>query len=88
MIQVLKTRSERGTGISTQFFNNWISRALGRYVSSCIFRKRRIACASWCYKCTCLGEDVDNLLLHCQVATWLWSVALKWFGILRVIQVA
>lgn len=30
--------------------------------------------------CECLGKDVHLLLLHCQVATRLWSVVLSLFG--------
>lgn len=96
MIQMLKTRSEGGIEISTPVIGKWtptsqgtkegmpphVVDSQGSDPDSRELRKRRITCASWYYMCRCLGENVDNLLLHCQVTTRLWSVVLKWFGIL------
>lgn len=31
--------------------------------------------------CRCSGDDVNPLLLHCKVATNLWSVVLRWCGV-------
>lgn len=38
-----------------------------------------------CVLCRCLGDD--HLLLHCHLATLLWSLVLNWFGIIWVVLV-
>ena len=42
---------------------------------------RKIRITNWCYMCKCNGEFVDHLLLHCSIASNLWSMIL---GLFRV----
>ena len=44
-------------------------------------RKRKIRITDWCYMCKCNGEFVDHLLLHCPIASDLWSMILGYFGV-------
>ena len=39
----------------------------------------------WCIMCCRCGEMVDHLLLHCEMAHWLWSFVFTSFGFLWVI---
>ncbi|WMV13364.1 hypothetical protein MTR67_006749 [Solanum verrucosum] len=43
-------------------------------------RKRKDVCMSWCYLCKELCENVDHILLHCNLATRLWEDIFRWFG--------
>ena len=44
-------------------------------------RLRRLVLVDWFIMCCHCGETVDHLLLHCKMAHWLWSFALKSFGL-------
>lgn len=44
-------------------------------------KKEMITYVSWCFMCKSLGNDVDYLLLHCQVANRLWRAILNLFGV-------
>lgn len=44
-------------------------------------RKRKVTCVSRCFICKESGEDVNHLLLHCRMASYLWGQILSWFGI-------
>ena len=43
--------------------------------------KRGYTLVSWCCMCCCNGETVDHLLIHCSVASALWSWILGVFGV-------
>jgi hypothetical protein len=43
--------------------------------------KRGYTLVSWCCMCCCNGETVDHLLIHCSMASALWSWILGVFGI-------
>ena len=44
-------------------------------------RKKKVWIMDWCFMCKCNGKSVDHLLLHCLVATDLWSMVLGLFGV-------
>lgn len=48
------------------FFNSILRR--GVIMSIEYQRKRKVMYISWCFLCKSSSEDVDHLLLHCQVA--------------------
>ena len=43
--------------------------------------KRHVIVFDWCYMCKRRGESVDHLLLHCLIASELWSLVFCLFGI-------
>lgn len=47
---------------------------------------RRIQVLDQCYKCKCNGQIVDHLLLHCPIATELWSMEFGLFGVYWVMS--
>jgi len=47
-------------------------------------RQRNIIAIEWCYMCKSCGESIDNLFLHCMVATKLWNTILQMFGVVWV----
>jgi hypothetical protein len=44
------------------------------------FRKRHVIVINRCYICKKIGKSVDHLLLHCDVASALWSSLFNRFG--------
>ena len=54
---------------------------LGKILTIDNLRKRKIRITDWCYMCKCNGESVDHLLLHCPIASDLWSMILGLFGV-------
>ena len=48
-------------------------------------RLRRLDFVDWCIMCRHCGETVDHLLLHCEMAYWLWSFVFITFGLSWVI---
>jgi hypothetical protein len=44
-------------------------------------RKRRVIVINRCCMCKRDGESVDHLLIHCDVASALWSVIFSHFGL-------
>ena len=61
-------------------FFSW-STALGKILTTDNLRKRSIIVLDWCYMCKRCGESVDHLLLHCPIASELWSLVFCLFGI-------
>jgi hypothetical protein len=45
------------------------------------FRKRHVLVVDWCYMCKRSDESVDHLLLHCEVASALWTVIFSHHGL-------
>jgi hypothetical protein len=43
-------------------------------------RKRNIVVVEWCCMCKKNGESVDHLLIHCEMATYLWHYVFALFG--------
>jgi len=60
------------------FFFAW-SAALGKILTLNNLRKRRVIVIDRCCMCKRYGEYVDHLLLHCDVASALWSVLFNLF---------
>ena len=48
-------------------------------------RLRRLVFVDWCIMCHHCGEMIDHLLLHREMAYWLWSFVFKSFGLSWVI---
>jgi hypothetical protein len=44
-------------------------------------RKKNVVVVEWCCMCKKIGESIDHLLLHCEVAQELWSYVLSQFGV-------
>jgi hypothetical protein len=44
-------------------------------------RKRGLIVVNWCCMCKRSGESINHLLLHCEVASTLWSVLFTLFGV-------
>nr|XP_016514716.1 PREDICTED: uncharacterized protein LOC107831463 [Nicotiana tabacum] len=61
-------------------FLAWLA-ARGVILTAENLRKKRITYISWCFAWKSSGENADHLLLHCQVATRLWRMALNLFGL-------
>ena len=61
-------------------FVSW-STALGKILTTDNLRKRSIIDLDRCYMCKRCGESVDHLLLHCPIASELWSLVFCLFGI-------
>jgi hypothetical protein len=55
--------------------------ACGKILTCDNLMKRGHVLAAWCCMCKKGGETVDNLLIHCEVASTLWSFVFKRFGI-------
>ena len=43
--------------------------------------RKNVWISNWCYTCKWNGESVNHLLLHCSIATDLWSMVLGLFGV-------
>jgi hypothetical protein len=52
--------------------------ALGKFLTLDNLQKRNVI-VKWCYMCKKCGESIDHLL-HCEVATELWSTLFQLFG--------
>ena len=68
------------------------SASLGNNLTTDNLRKRSIIVLDWCYMCKRCGESVEHLLLHCPIASELWSLVfclfgLHWFMPLKVLEV-
>ena len=55
--------------------------ALGKMLTIDILLKGKIWIWDWCFMCKSNGESVDHLLIHCPIATELWSMVFTLFGI-------
>ena len=55
--------------------------ALGKILTSKNLRRRHVRPLDWCYMCKFNRELVDHLLLHCPIASKLWSMVLDLFGV-------
>ena len=53
----------------------------GRVLTTDHLRKRGCTIMDWCCLCKCNRESVDHLLLRCGEVFWLWSFALRSFGV-------
>jgi exonuclease III len=60
-------------------FFGW-NAALGKMLTHDNLRKRNIVVVEWCCLCKKNGESVDHLLLHCEVATYLWHSVFTLIG--------
>jgi hypothetical protein len=58
----------------------WIA-ALGKIFTHDNLRRRGIVVVEWCVMCKKLGESVDHILLHCDVARVVWSYFYSLFGV-------
>jgi hypothetical protein len=56
---------------------------LGKILTLDNLCKRNIIVMEWCYMCKASGEFIDNLFMHCMVATELWSMILQLFGVVE-----
>jgi len=54
---------------------------LGKILTIDNLRRKKVWITNWCYMCKCNGESVDHLLLHCPIASDLWSMFLGLFGV-------
>ena len=61
-------------------FFSW-SIVLGRILTTDKLWKRGISVIDWCIMCKRNGENVDHLLLHCPLASEMWSLVFCLFGI-------
>ena len=41
--------------------------------------RKKVWILDWYYTCQCDGESVDQLLLHCSIATDFWSMVVGLF---------
>lgn len=55
--------------------------ALGKILTIDNLRKKNVRITYWCYMHKCNGESVDHPLLHCPIASDLWSMVLGLFGV-------
>ena len=61
-------------------FFSWFA-SLGKILTADNLYKKHIIVFDWCYMCKRRGESVDHLLLHCFIASELWSLVFCLFGI-------
>ena len=61
-------------------FFSWTA-ALGKILIIDNLRKRHFVVLEWCYMCKGCGESVNHLLLHCPIASEIWSMIFCLFGI-------
>ena len=61
-------------------FFSWAA-AKGAILTIDNLRKRRIILTEWCYMCKRNAESTDHLLLHCKLASELWSLVFSIFGV-------
>ena len=53
----------------------------GNIITGDNLRGRGFSIVDWCCMCWWSGEDVYHLLIHCEGAYWLWSLAFWSFGV-------
>ena len=61
-------------------FFGWTA-ARGAILTIDNLRRRKIVVTEWCYMCKRSAESTDHLLLHCQMASELWSLVFSTFGV-------
>ena len=61
-------------------FFSW-SASLGKILTIDNLHKRHVIVLDWCYMCKRCEKLVDHLLLHCSIASELWSLVFCLFGI-------
>jgi hypothetical protein len=61
-------------------FFSWTA-ALGKLLTIDNLRKRNLIIVDWCCLCKQSGESVDHLLLHCSMASELWSMVFGLYGL-------
>ncbi len=61
-------------------FFSWTA-ALGKILTIENLRYQRLILLDWCRMCKCSGESADHLLIHCSLASELWSMV---FGLFEV----
>jgi hypothetical protein len=49
---------------------------LGKMLTKDNLRKMNIIIIEWCCMCKTCGVSIDHLILHCEVATEMWSMLL------------
>jgi len=59
----------------------------GKILTMNNLRKRYVIVINRCYMCKKTGESVDHLLLHCDVASTLWSSLFNHFGMSWVMPI-
>jgi hypothetical protein len=55
--------------------------ALGKILTLNNLRKMNIIAIEWCCMCKICEKSIDHLLLHCEVATELWSTIFELIGL-------
>jgi hypothetical protein len=60
--------------------------ALGKILTMDNLRNRHVIVMNRCYMCKRNGETVAHLLLHCEIASALWSALLSRFRMYWVIS--
>jgi hypothetical protein len=65
-------------------FLDWYA-AFGSILTMDNLRKRKIM-VGWCFMCKKSGETVDNLMLHCVIASALWYSIFYLFGLALVMS--
>lgn len=58
---------------------NFFVWSLGRILANDNLRKRRLV-VDWCCSCKRAGKSSNHLLLHCPIASQLWSMVSTLFG--------
>ena len=53
----------------------------GEYLTIGNLQKWKILSLDWCCMCKINGELIDHLLIHCLLASDLWSIVFTLFGI-------
>ena len=61
-------------------FFSWTA-ALGKILTIDNLRKRHFVVLEWFFMCKGCGESIDHLLLHCSIASEMWSMIFCLFGI-------
>jgi hypothetical protein len=57
------------------------SATLSKILTHDNLRKRNVIVIEWCCLCKKSGEYINHLLLHCEIAPYLWSYILILFGV-------
>lgn len=63
------------------FFHLASNKRRGVILTAEMLKEMKVPCISWCFMCKGSDEDVNHLLINCQVASRLWWEILGWFGI-------
>ena len=62
------------------------SAAWGKILTCDNLMRRGFAMAGWCCMCRSVGETRPHLLIHCVMASDLWHLVLRSFGVLGCFQ--